>query len=49
MSTTDKMTRVEVLAAMGARNLGSPIEESLPQSHLRALEKVAWPTSLAVA
>ena len=38
-----------VLAAMGARHLGAPIEESLPQSHLRALDKVAWPAGLAVA
>lgn len=38
-----------VLAAMGARHLGSPIEGSLPQSHLRALDKVVWPASLAVA
>lgn len=35
-----------VLAAMGARHLGTPIEESLPQSHLRALEKVAWPVDV---
>lgn len=31
-----------VLAGMGARHLGAPIEVSLPQSHLRAMEKVAW-------
>jgi crossover junction endodeoxyribonuclease RuvC len=33
-----------LLAAMGARHLGRPIEsEPLPQTHLRALTKVAWP------
>ena len=31
-----------VLAAMGARFAGFPIEDSLPQTHLRALEKVQW-------
>jgi hypothetical protein len=32
-----------VLAAMGARHLGHPIDD-LPQTHLRAMTKVAWPT-----
>jgi Holliday junction resolvasome RuvABC endonuclease subunit len=33
-----------LLAAIGARHLGRPIEsEPLPQTHLRALDKVAWP------
>ncbi|QNJ55554.1 RuvC-like resolvase [Microbacterium phage Phinky] len=31
------------LAAMAARKLGHPIEESLPQTHLRAMEKVEEP------
>lgn len=31
-----------VLAAMGARFAGFPIEQSLPQTHLRALDKVSW-------
>lgn len=31
------------LAAMGARLLGRPLEESLPQTHLRAMEKVKLP------
>lgn len=31
-----------VLAAMGARFAGFPIEDALPQTHLRALEKVQW-------
>lgn len=31
-----------VLAAMGARFAGFPIEDGLPQTHLRALEKVQW-------
>lgn len=34
-----------VLAAIGARLLGHPIEDSLPQSHLRALAKLALPTT----
>ena len=29
-----------VLAAIGARLLGEPIEDSLPASHLRALTKL---------
>lgn len=33
-----------VLAAMGARWLGFPVEKSLPQTHLRALAKCQWPT-----
>lgn len=32
-----------VLAAMGARHLGRPVEESLPAAHVVALEKVDWP------
>lgn len=32
-----------VLAAMGARHIGRPIEESLPQLNLQALAKVGWP------
>jgi crossover junction endodeoxyribonuclease RuvC len=32
-----------VLAAMGARHLGEPIESSLPQVNHTAMEKVAWP------
>lgn len=32
-----------VLAAMGARHLGHPIEASLPQTHLDALTKIRWP------
>ena len=34
-----------VLAAIGARLLGHPLEESLPQTHLRALNKLALPVS----
>lgn len=33
-----------VLAAMGARHLGQPIEPDLPQTHLRAMKAVKWPT-----
>lgn len=32
-----------VLAAMGARHLGHPIEPSLPQAHLDAMTKIRWP------
>lgn len=35
-----------VLAAMGARYLGEPIEDSLPQAHLAAMAGVTWPTSV---
>jgi crossover junction endodeoxyribonuclease RuvC len=31
-----------VLAAMGARWIGQPIEDSLPQTHSRALKAVRW-------
>lgn len=33
-----------VLAAMGARHLGSPVEASLPQTHLRAMPGCQWPS-----
>jgi crossover junction endodeoxyribonuclease RuvC len=32
-----------ILAAMGARHLGFPIEPTLPEAHLHAMTKVAWP------
>jgi hypothetical protein len=32
-----------VLAAMGARQLGTPIETSLPAVHLTAMTKISWP------
>jgi len=32
-----------LLAAMGSRHLGRPIEEELPAKHLAALTKAAWP------
>lgn len=32
-----------LLAAMGMRHLGHPIEKSLPQANLAALSKVRWP------
>lgn len=32
-----------VLAAMGSRHLGRPIEESLPKTHLAAMDAVRWP------
>lgn len=38
-----------VLMAIGSRLLGHPIEASLPQTHLRALDKLALPTDLKEA
>lgn len=38
-----------ILAAMGARHLGHPIEDSLPKAHLEAMDKVDWPSIPAVA
>ena len=35
-----------VMAAMGARLLGHPLEDSLPQSHLRALAGLELPDTL---
>jgi crossover junction endodeoxyribonuclease RuvC len=32
-----------VLAAIGCRHLGSPLEESLPANHLAAMNKIRWP------
>lgn len=32
-----------ILAAMGARYLGKPIEESLPKAHLDAMDGAQWP------
>lgn len=32
-----------LLAAMGARHLGRPTEESLPVTHLAVMDKVRWP------
>jgi len=34
-----------VLAAMGARHLGSPLEHDLPETHLRAMKAVHWPAA----
>jgi crossover junction endodeoxyribonuclease RuvC len=34
-----------LLAAMAARHLGHPIESSLPQTHLAAMDGVHWPTT----
>lgn len=43
--TVDDEADAVVLAAMAARYMGSPIESSLPETHLRAMDKVAWPTT----
>jgi crossover junction endodeoxyribonuclease RuvC len=32
-----------ILAAMGSRHLGQPLEDSLPKLHLAAMDGVAWP------
>ena len=37
-----------ILAAMGARHLGHPIEESLPKSHLLAMDGVHWPDATRI-
>ena len=37
-----------VLAAMGARHLGAPIDD-LPKVHLEAMVKVAWPETAAAS
>lgn len=34
-----------VLAAMGARHLGYPIDPDLPESHTRAMRAVHWPST----
>jgi crossover junction endodeoxyribonuclease RuvC len=36
-----------VLAAMGARWLGQPIEESLPANHIAAIDGAHWPQAVA--
>ena len=33
-----------LLAAMGARHLDQPVEDSLPITHLAAMDKVEWPS-----
>jgi crossover junction endodeoxyribonuclease RuvC len=38
-----------ILAAMGARHLGHPIETSMPATHLTAMAAVAWPEKGALA
>lgn len=35
-----------VLAAMGARHLGRPLEERIPATHLTAMTKVVWPQAV---
>lgn len=36
-----------VLAAMGARHLGRPIDDPMPATHLRAMSAVRWPVGVA--
>jgi crossover junction endodeoxyribonuclease RuvC len=36
-----------VLAAMGMRHLGAPLEPTLPVTHLAAMTAVAWPEALS--
>lgn len=40
--TNNNVADALLLAAMGRRFLGSPIEESLPQTHLDAMKSVKW-------
>lgn len=37
-----------LLAAMGARHLGRPVEESLPLTHIEAMTKVLWPEGVPI-
>jgi Holliday junction resolvasome RuvABC endonuclease subunit len=41
--TSNDIADATVLAAMGARHLGEPIESSLPQLNLTAMQSVQWP------
>jgi crossover junction endodeoxyribonuclease RuvC len=34
------------LAMMGARHLGFPVEDSLPQANLAALDRISWPEAV---
>lgn len=43
VSGDDDLADAVVFMAMGCRALGRPIEDSLPQTHLRAMDKVIWP------
>lgn len=36
-----------ILAAMGARHLGRPVEDSLPAAHILGLDGVEWPCAAA--
>jgi crossover junction endodeoxyribonuclease RuvC len=42
--TSNNTADALVIAAMAARHSGCPIEAELPQTHLRAMDKVSWPT-----
>jgi crossover junction endodeoxyribonuclease RuvC len=42
IKTNDEADAV-ILAAMGARHLGFAFDEGLPDAHLEAMAKVAWP------
>lgn len=37
-----------ILAAMGARHTGHPIEEHLPKTHLAAMDAIPWPEAAAI-
>jgi Holliday junction resolvasome RuvABC endonuclease subunit len=39
----DNEVDATVLAAMGLRHLGAPLERELPQSHLNAMSSTLWP------
>lgn len=38
-----------ILAAMGVRHLGHPLERELPQVNLRAMDKIVWPDAEAAS
>lgn len=40
--TGNDVADATILAAMGSRNLGVPVEESLPLTHLAGMDKVHW-------
>lgn len=35
-----------ILAMMGVRHLGKPLDDPMPQTHLRAMDSVRWPESV---
>lgn len=48
ISTNDEADAL-ILAAMGARHLGMPLEASLPATHLKGIGGVEWPQKTMIA